>query len=152
MKLIALAGLVSIEKINLTVELSQYFSEERHAKVFVIDTIKRMGISSELLGVPHQRITEPMLDTLAERLQDIEADIVLWAVDETVSPEALFLALDGLYDTAPQIDVQTLALIDLRTCDCFPQTRKALEAYADVALLMPYDLEDIIKHVDYSTP
>ena len=37
------------------------------------------------------------------------------------------------------LDVQIVALVDIRTCDCFPALREALEAYADRTIYLPLD-------------
>jgi hypothetical protein len=41
----------------------------------------------------------------------------------------------------------TIALIDLRTCDCFPNLRQAFEEAADITVMMPYHLAEIVSYV-----
>jgi hypothetical protein len=45
------------------------------------------------------------------------------------------------------MEIQLLALIDLRTCDCFPTMRERLEAYADTVVMLPYNLEEVLSDV-----
>lgn len=140
MRVIVLAGLVVIEKIDLAVELSEHFAEQGE-RVTVLDNITRLPIDPERVFRPsYQRVNGDVLDSLPDVLSEIDADTVIFVASENYTPDDLFIALDEL----SAYDVQALALLDLRTCDCFPNMRRLFEDYADTVLHMPYDLEDVI--------
>lgn len=147
MKVIVLLGLVSIEKITLTAQLSAYFAEQLGLSVTIVDNIARMAINSEQVNVPLRRVLGDGVAQLTQVIPTILSDVVLWAMSETAHPEAVVVALDQLHETFPHLDMQTLALVDLRTCDCFPHVREALEMYADCTYLIPYELEKVINDV-----
>jgi hypothetical protein len=134
MQLIALAGLVSVEKIQLTIELAKHFTSEEKT-VAIVDNVSRLQIEAD---VPLYRVET--LNELNTRLRTIKEQIVLFAVSETVSPEALLDTLDELTG----IDITTLAMIDTRTCDCFPNLRVAFEDYADLVVNVPYELSEVV--------
>lgn len=143
MRLIVLAGLVAIEKINLAVELAEHFAEQGQ-RVTVLDNITRISIDPELLFRPQlQRLNGDVLDRLPDIIASQMADTLIFATSENYSPDALFIALDELSAHA----VQTLALIDLRTCDCFPHMRQLFEDYADIVVNMPYDLSEVLENL-----
>lgn len=81
---------------------------------------------------------------LAAVVAAANTDVVLLSVAETMHPDALMLLLDGLHDVRPDLDIRQIALIDDRTCDCFPHVRELLEDYADMTLRYPYPVEEAL--------
>jgi len=144
MKLIVLTGLVAVEKGELALELADYFSQQG-LSVTVLDNIARLPLKQP--SVPLRRVGGDIVAQLPYLLADIESDIVLLAVSEQVQPDSLSVALDSLYNQFDTIVIKTLALIDLRTCDCFPAMRERLEANADVVVMLPYNLDEVLNHV-----
>lgn len=146
MKVIVLTGLVSIEKAQLSIQLATY-SQEHALDVYIIDNIMRQAIPTE---TPHtmQRITEDILPDLDTLLSDIQADVTIIALSEQAHPEKLFVALDQLREQFPASDFHALAMIDTRTCDCFPNVRQALEMYADASIMLPYELDEVLTYVN----
>lgn len=140
MHLITLAGLVTIEKIQLAIDLAQYYSQAGQ-RVTVLDNIARLRIDPVYLsGETLLRMPGDAVGALAGLLPTLAADVVLFAASESAEPEALFTALAEL---DPSIQTTTLALLDLRTCDCFPHLRQTLEQHADYVIHMPYSLEGL---------
>jgi hypothetical protein len=148
MKLIMLAGLVAIEKIELAQELAVYY-QTQGTSVLILDNIARLPMNHENFSVPVQRIAGDITIELKGVLQSLEADIVLLAVSEQVHPENLFIMLEDLSDTLLEIEIRTLVLIDLRTCDCFPNVREILEQYADMLIQLPYKIDEVLNHVGH---
>jgi hypothetical protein len=146
MKLIVLAGLVSIEKITLSLQLALALSRDG-LRVTLLDNIARLAISSEEAPVPLIRVRGAALPQLPALLRTIDSDAVIFAVSEEQAPEALAIALDDLQTQINTLQIQTFALIDLRTCDCFPHLRQQFEQSADVVLHMPFVLEEVLQHV-----
>jgi hypothetical protein len=62
-----------------------------------------------------------------------------------MAPDALFILLDQLRDDDPALELSTLALLDTRTCDCFPNLRVTLEAYADYSVYLPVDTDELLE-------
>ena len=151
MKVIALVGLVSIEKIQLTIQLATYFTWDTDKTVTVIDNVSRMAIDyAELNDEPLIRINGDITHNLVDRLADIHTDIVLMAVSEAAELDNLFVSLDMMTEQLPDVDLTTIGLIDLRTCDCFPHLREKLEDYADVHFLAPFDVNNLLKTINQS--
>lgn len=146
MKVIILAGLVSVEKIELARELVQHFSAKN--SVTVIDNIARMPVDKIEKPIPVRRIEGNPIPELVNILQETVADFVIVALSEQAHPEKLFIALDDLREQRSDWEIYSLALIDTRTCDCFPNVREALEMYADVSVMIPYQLEEIVRYVN----
>lgn len=142
MKLIVLTGLVVIEKISLAVELAEVHSALGNS-VTIVDNIARIPIDSEIAPVPPQRISGDITNQM-DSIDQIDSDVVILAASESANPDTLFTALELLRDTIADIEIETIAMIDLRTCDCFPNVRERLELYADKVLMMPYDLEEVL--------
>jgi hypothetical protein len=148
MRLIALAGLVSVEKMQLALDLARYYREQG-ASVTIIDTIARLYIEpASLSGETLIRPQGDIFTQLPALLTTIEAEVVVWAVSETAAPETLFGALDDL----DGVDTLTLALIDTRTCDCFPNLRVSLETHADLIVNLPYDFYEIVARMETVKP
>jgi hypothetical protein len=145
MKIIALVGLISIEKIQLVIQLATHYTWDTDKTVTMIDNVARMAIDPvQLSDEPLIRVNGDITEGFVERLQVINSDIVLIAVSESAELDSLFVSLDILTEQLPHIDLTTIGLIDLRTCDCFPHLREKLEDYADVHFLAPFDVNDIL--------
>ena len=151
MKVIALIGLVSIEKIQLVVDLATYYTWQTDKSVTVIDNVARLAIDrAQLSDEPLIRIAGDISDTLTTYLETIDSDVVLVAVSESAELDSLFIALDVVTETLPHVDLITVGLVDLRTCDCFPNLRVKLEDYADVNVLAPFNIEEVISIIEGS--
>lgn len=145
MKVVALIGLISIEKVQLTIQLANHFTWDTNQTVSVIDNVARMAIDRAELGdEPLIRVGGDITKRLVDLLADMSTDIVLMAVSEAAELDDLFVALDIMTEQLPHIDLLTIGLIDLRTCDCFPHLREKLEDYADVHVLAPFDVNKIL--------
>lgn len=146
MKVIVLTGLVSIEKAQLARDLASYFSSDK--SITIIDNIARLPIDDSD-NAQIKRYEEDITKQLPEILHRVPADIVIVAISEQTHPEKLFIALDDLQEQSDW-QIYTLALIDKRTCDCFPNVREALELYADISVMMPYKIDEVLTYVDNS--
>lgn len=144
MRLIVLTGLVVVEKIDLALDLARHTSTAGKT-VTIIDNVRRLAVDDVPLDtVTLVRLDGDLRDGLLPLLDDVTSDVTLLAVAETVRPDDLFVLLNDLRDHLPGIEVQTLALIDERTCDCFPQLRVLLEDYADVTVNLPVTLDEVV--------
>lgn len=143
MWLIALTGLVSVEKIQLTIELAGYFNQQGK-QVTVVDNIARLAIdpvhlsSTALIRRDGDILND--LNVLLRTLESEQIEVIIFAASENASPEAMFAALADL----SQVRVTTVAMIDVRTCDCFPNLRRALEDHADLVVNVPYEFSGVI--------
>lgn len=145
MKLIVLTGLVAVEKLQLAADLARYYIAAGET-VTVLDHVSRMPLAEANLppAVTNIRL-EGDLEPSLLHLREPASDVVILAASETLPPDALFVLLDGLSAQLPDLDVQTLALVDTRTCDCFPMMRESLENYADVTLYLPFTFEAVMR-------
>ncbi|GAB5490782.1 MAG: hypothetical protein Phog2KO_09970 [Phototrophicaceae bacterium] len=148
MKVIVLTGLVSIEKAQLTRDLATYFTDEK--SVVVIDNIARLALEDSPETVTVKRYSEDISKKLGAILQENPSDIAIVALSEQAHPEKLFIELDDLQEQRDDWQIYTLALIDTRTCDCFPNVREALELYADISIMMPYSLDEVLTYVNHA--
>lgn len=150
MKVIALAGLVSIEKIQLTIDLATYYTWQTQQSVTIVDNIARLAIDPvQLSDETLIRITGDITDTLADVLRDIDSDIVILAISESAELDNLFITLDIVSENLP-IELISIGLVDLRTCDCFPHLREKIEDYANVHLLAPFNVDDVVALIEGS--
>lgn len=148
-KVIALVGLVSIEKIQLTIDLATHYTWETDQTVTVIDNVARLAIDpAQLSDEPLLRITGDITKTLTDTLRDVDTDIIIIAVSESAELDTLFVSLDIMSETLPNIDLTTIGLVDLRTCDCFPNLREKLEDYADIHVLAPFNAEVVVGAIE----
>ncbi|MAS36481.1 MAG: hypothetical protein CL610_20930 [Anaerolineaceae bacterium] len=145
MRLIVLAGLVSVEKTELAVMLAQYFVR-RGQTVTLIDNVSRTPMPP-VEAVQQVRIEDDPAPVLLSTLENLTSDVVIFAASETVPPDVLFLLLDDVQQQLPALAVQTLALIDTRTCDCFPQFRVSLESYADGVINLPVEWASVLEEI-----
>lgn len=144
MHIIALTGLVSVEKIDLTIDLAAYYREHGQ-RVAIVDNVARMAIDpARLDGVPVVRLDGDLSQYLGATLEHLDAGIVILAASEVTNPHDLYATLDLLSN----VSVTALALIDTRTCDCFPQVRDLLVSYADVVVNVPYNTEHVIDRLN----
>ena len=142
-----LAGLVSVEKIELAAALTQRFGQEGKT-VTVIDDLRRMPADDARFdGAARVRLSGDLRESLLPGLAEITSDVALLLVSETAWPDDLFTLLDEARQRIPALDVYSLALIDTRTCDCFPEFRVTLEAYADEVVSLPAAWEDVVEGV-----
>ena len=148
MKVIVLTGLVSIEKAQLARELATHFTNDK--LVTIIDNIARVAIEDSPEKVTVKRYSENISKKLGDILQESPSDIAIIALSEQAHPEKLFIELDDLQEQRDDWQIYTLALIDTRTCDCFPNVREALELYADVSIMMPYTLDEVLTYVNHA--
>lgn len=146
MKLIVLCGLVSVEKISLALHLSQALAQAGW-RVTLLDNIARLAISTEEAAVPLVRVSGDILPQLPALLRSDDSDVVIFTASEELTPDALFVALADLQAQLDNLQVQTIAMIDLRTCDCFPHLREQFEQNADLVLHMPFVVEEVLQHV-----
>lgn len=145
MRLIVLLGLMAIEKAVLAAELAGFLAMEGHS-VTVIDNIARLPMSTETLPAGRLlRLEGDPVQQLGPLLAAVQDDVALLAASETAAPEELLAALAALAEERPDLQVFTLGLLDLRTCDCFPQGRALLEQEADAVLLAPFDLQQALR-------
>lgn len=148
MNVVALVGLVSIEKIQLVIELATHYTWDTDKTVTVIDNVSRLAIDPvQLSDEPLIRVNGDVTEGLVDRLRNIDSDIILIAVSESAELENLFVSLDILTEQLPHIKLTTIGLIDLRTCDCFPHIRENLEDYADVHFLAPFNVNGILASI-----
>jgi|GEM_PF-1559421 len=149
MNVIPLIGLVSIEKIQLTIELATYYTWQTDKSVTVIDNVARLAIDpAQLSDEPLTRVTGDITNTLTDTLRECDTDVVIVAVSEAAELDNLFVGLDIMTETLPDINLTTVGLVDLRTCDCFPNLREKLEDYADVHFLAPFNAEEVISTIE----
>jgi hypothetical protein len=145
MKLIILAGLVAIEKHDLAAELAAHYTQAGQC-VTVIDNVERLALQPDQLGYGELvRLRGDALTQLPALLETSEEDVLILTLSENVAPEQVYLMREYLNTQYAALDVHTVALIDLRTCDCFPQTRLEYEQTADIVVMLPYDLGRVIE-------
>ncbi len=140
MKLMVLTGLVSVEKAAAAAYLAKHYAEQGQ-RVTVLDNVARIPMDVTLFAQAPQRITGDISRVLPQVLDHVQGDVVILAVSEAANPDDVYVALDALKETHPHIAVKTIALIDTRTCDCFPQIRERLELYADHIVNLPIEWE-----------
>lgn len=140
--LIALLGLVSVEKAELAAQIANHVTDSgRRAVVF--DGGARLRVDSEWMAAARLvRLGTDGLAQLPDLLAASAEDVAILAAPETAPTDAVFAALAAL--DRPGLTLTTAALIDLRTCDCFPNLREELEANADVTLAIPYAVPDAL--------
>jgi NAD(P)-dependent dehydrogenase (short-subunit alcohol dehydrogenase family) len=147
-KVIALVGLVSIEKIQVALELAQHYSQAGHT-VSIIDNVARLAIDRAQVGDESlQRINGDIIPLLGDVIPRQDADTLILAISENAGLDALFVALDILTEQHPTLDLMTVGLIDLRTCDCFPHLREKLEDYTDVHFLALFNVTHIVGAIE----
>lgn len=134
MRLIVLTGLVVVEKLQMAVDLAWQNAAE---PLLVIDQVSRLSLDCTRL--PEQARCVRLEGDLLPLLREAHEPLVILAASESLAPDALFMLLDEARNALPALSVQTIALVDTRTCDCFPTLREMLEAYADRTIYLPLD-------------
>ncbi|MEM9951318.1 MAG: hypothetical protein AAF846_06955 [Chloroflexota bacterium] len=147
MKVIVLTGLVTVEKAQLSLDLANK-AVANGLSVKMIDNIARQPIVNNQHLIEQR--TGDILPQLPAVLANTDADVVIVALSEQTHPEKLFVTLDALTEQFTDSDIYSLALIDTRTCDCFPNVRQALEMYADATIMLPYQLDEVLTYVDFT--
>lgn len=141
MRLIVLAGLVSVEKTELAARLAGHYTQAG-LSVTLLDNGSRLP--AQIHGA--LRVGDLRAELLP-LLQAVTSEVVILAASETLLPDDLFVLLSDMKQQLSGLTVQTIALIDTRTCDCFPQFRLSLEAEADVVIHLPALWSDVVKEV-----
>ncbi len=127
-------GLVTIEKNQVAGDLARHFLANG-LSVTLLDTGLTIPLEAAAGAVLH-RITGDTLATLPQ------ADVVLIAFRETANPEDIAVELADV-----KAEMISVALIDTRTCDCFPHVREALEENADVVVYLPYVADELLQAI-----
>ncbi len=144
MRLIVLTGLVAVEKLHLAAELADHYTATGDT-VTIIDNVSRLTFEAvQSATVDVVRLEGDLSGQLLSMLRETRSSLVVLTVSETTPPDKLFLLLDDMQTHRPDLDVQTLALVDTRTCDCFPVVRETLEDYADATFHLPVTLAEVL--------
>jgi hypothetical protein len=119
MKTIALTGLVMAEKLELMVDLARHFVEAGQ-RVTVVNNVYYPALDpARLAGAAYIDLTGQIEDDFAGRLEGAlntaAGDITLVAVSEMIPPDDLFMALEDVRDHLPEMNLQTVALVDDHT-------------------------------------
>ena len=149
MRLIAITGLAGIEKGRLTLDMAAHL-QEHGQRVRVLDNAENNPLN-DLHGyapslIPFERITDDLSVLLYSHFAEISAqdtDIVLLNVAESLNPEQLYASLMGIPEISID-DVRVIAVLDDRTCNCFPHVYDLLEQFADLTLTYPFTLEEAL--------
>lgn len=142
MNVIALTGLVCVEKATLATILAARAAAQGQSAL-VLDAIARLPIAPHTVAAPVVRVAaDDLSQAVVQALHTRTPDVVIIATSEFMHPEAIFAALDALHSRFPALALRIVALIDTRTCDCFPQTRAAFESYADTVIHLPTSFEE----------
>ncbi|RMF76865.1 MAG: hypothetical protein D6737_19385 [Chloroflexi bacterium] len=144
MKLFVLTGLVSIEKAQFAVDLARQ-TTRHYTTVAIIDNLSRASITQKFYCGDIIRITGDLSHNLADTILKTGAEVIVLAASETLRPDELLLTLDRVRDDMPQLAVQIIALIDDRTCECFPVVQEQLEQYADMTVRAPFDAHSVLE-------
>lgn len=138
MPIIALAGLAAGEKAELALDLARHFSQAGQ-RVHLTDNMQHMRVPADRLPqqVTHDRQTS--LPAAATAAFESVAEVTLLVVAEQAAPDELFALLDSA------AGVRVLAIVDDRTCDCFPTLRQSLEDHADAVLRPPFTLREVLE-------
>lgn len=140
-ELIALAGLTPVEKRQLALDLAAHH-EAVGRSCAILDSGQRLPVADQTSEFVVRALPDPA--DLSATANALDADCILWISSEQLSPDGLLLALDEL-SSDPGWKVRSVALIDTRTCDCFPQVRHALEAAADTVIMLPCTLDEVLE-------
>jgi hypothetical protein len=141
LKLIALTGIVGHQKAQFAMEIAVAL-QNAGQRVAVIDN----GDHSTSLACPTvlmYRSIDGFDERIYNKIQRMACDVILLVVSESTHPESLMIALEHLQDLLPDLTTRLIALIDDRTCDCFPHLRLMLEDTADITLHAPFDVNQI---------
>jgi hypothetical protein len=143
MHLIVFAGLASFEKAHLVAEVAESLAADGSDVVIIDNSDRHWPAATQDFDTI--RMTGPLSAGMFEAIARVDAEYVLLIVAESTTPDALIDAVEMIRDHRISVYVRLLALVDDRTCDCFPALREQLEANADVTLRSPYRLEEALK-------
>lgn len=132
--LIIVTGVASYAKADFTEHLAQHALASGQS-VTIIDQSEQKN-SAPIDGVTYQ----PQADTLND-------GTTLFNTAESLHPDAMLAVVDDLYGKYPALEVKVLAVVDEKTCDCFPNLRRILEDYADFAVRYPLDDDAITEAI-----
>lgn len=123
-RLIVLLGLTPIEKTQLANDLAVHLQQRGH-------TVRRV--------VPPSMAEDPAwLDEITQAAETV----LIWNTPAETDLDQLATQL--LSVEAHGVQPLTIALIDTRTCECFPALEEQLEQTADLTLRLPFDIEETL--------
>lgn len=137
MKILILAGLVSYDKAALAEDMARRLAATGQS-VTLIDNSEYTAVSA-VNGVTVIRVEKST--GAAAATAGTHSDVILITASEALSPDGLLALQDEVQTVHPAAVVRQIALVDDRTCDCFPHLREAFDAQADLVLHAPFDLE-----------
>jgi hypothetical protein len=125
-KLIILIGLASVEKAQLARDLSVY--------------LQGKGYSTRQLDRDVDEFADSYTQTATK--SSTSEQIIIWNTPDDME-------MDRLADVLPDVEAAgiepfTVALLDTRTCDCFPTLREEMEQTADLTLFLPFELKEAL--------
>lgn len=142
MKLIALTGIVGSQKAQFAIDIAMAL-QNSEIRVGIIDNGDHSAIPA-IQSVLIHRLIEGFDERIYNEIQRMACDVILLVVSESTHPESLVMVLERLQDLLPDLTISLMALIDDRTCDCFPHLRMLLEDFADITLHAPFDVNQIL--------
>ncbi len=122
--LIVLIGLAVIEKAQLARDLSDELQSQGH-------TVRIMDSSSTADDA-----------RLPDESRRAEESVLIWNTPAETDIDQLASRLITL--EADGIRPLTIALLDNRTCECFPTVQDQLEQTADLTFHLPFELRDVL--------
>ena len=143
MKIIVLTGIIGQEKAQFAVQLAQAY-QDTGLRVAIINN-GTVPIANGLTAKIYAGLILGGNEPLYNEIQTMQEDVLLVIAAESAHPEALIAALDNLQAAQPDNRSQLIALIDDRTCDCFPHLREILEVTADLTLHAPFSIDEALK-------
>jgi hypothetical protein len=123
-KLITLVGLNTVAKAQLMRDLSAHFQEQ--------------GLTTQQFDGSVTRFADTNIQTSVKS----DDQITIWNTPQNTEMERLSSVL--LDQEAQGVQPLTIALLDTRTCDCFPTLREEMEQTADLTLSLPFDLKEAL--------
>lgn len=148
-RLIVLTGLVTVEKIDLGLALAHHFATRE--PVALVDHMGSINIAQDRINASRIkliRLNESISQGLTAILYNARYRVILFITAPTIAPDILLTTLSHLQDTMPSLAIYTLALVDNRTCDCFPAVRQLYEETADAVVHLPEDGSTVINLVN----
>lgn len=142
MKLIALTGIIGYQKAQFAAEIARMLQDSGQ-RVGIIDNGDHSAIPTGQ-DVLTCRLIGGFDEHLYNKIQGMDCDVVLLVVSESTHPESLMMVLAHLQHLLPELTIKLVALIDDRTCDCFPHLRSMLEDSADITLHAPFDVHQLL--------
>ena len=143
MKISILTGIIGQEKAQFAIQLAQAYLA-KGLRVAIINN-GNVSIDNKVTANIYLGLTLGDNERLYNELQSMQQDILLVIAAESAHPETIIDALDILQAAQPDSSSKLIALIDNRTCDCFPHLREMLEATADLTLRAPFSINEALK-------